>query len=237
MRAIILAGGKGTRLRPYTYSLPKPLMPIGEEMPILEIILKQLKKYGFNDITIGVNYMAKMIQAFFGDGSEYDLSIKYSLEKKPLSTIGPLTIIKDLPENFLVMNGDILTDLSFKEFFRWHLQNGNDITVATFKRKSKINFGVIKYNNKNNQVYEFVEKPLYDLDVSMGIYALNRNIIKDLPRNEPYGFDQLMIDSIKKGYNIKAYPHDSYWLDIGRNDDYQTANEDFIQNREKILNL
>ncbi|MFX0071613.1 MAG: sugar phosphate nucleotidyltransferase [Candidatus Hermodarchaeota archaeon] len=236
MRAVILAGGKGTRLRPYTYSLPKPLMPIGEEMPILEIILKQLKKNGFNNITIAVNYMAKIIQAFFGDGSDWDLNINYSLEKKMLNTIGPLTLIEDLPDNFLVMNGDILTDLNYKDFFLWHIENENDISVATYKRDSKINFGVLKYNS-DQEIIEFIEKPEYHFDVSMGIYALNRRVIKDLPKNEPYGFDELMINGIKSNLRVKAYPFDSYWLDIGRDDDYQKANEDFISNKKKIFSL
>lgn len=236
MRAIILAGGKGTRLRPFTYSLPKPLMPIGGEMPILEIILKQLKKNDFNHITIAVNYMAKIIRAFFRDGSEWGLNIDYSIEEKALSTIGPLTLIGDLPENFLVMNGDILTDLNYKKFFAWHIKNKCDVTVATFKRVSKINFGVLKYN-ENQDVYDFTEKPKYYFEVSMGIYAINKRVIDNLPKNEPFGFDDLMLKGIKEKMKIKSYPHDSYWLDIGRNDDYQRANEDYSNNKEKILNL
>jgi len=236
MRAIILAGGKGTRLRPFTYSLPKPLVPIGGDMPILEIILKQLKKSGFNNITIAVNYKARIIQAFFEDGSKWGLNINYSIEDKPLSTIGPLTLIKDLPQNFLIMNGDILTDLNYRKFFNWHLDNKNDISVATFKRKSKIDFGVLKYSS-DNKIYEFIEKPVYSFDVSMGIYVFNKKIIDKLPKNTTYGFDQLMIDGIKAKYKIKAYPHDSYWLDIGRDEDYQTANEQYIKNKEKLMNL
>ncbi len=236
MRAIILAGGKGTRLKPYTYSLPKPLMPIGGEMPILEIILKQLKKNGFNHITIAVNYMAKIIKAFFDDGSEWDLKIDYSVEKIPLNTIGPLTLIENLPDNFLVMNGDILTDLDYSKFFKWHVDNKNDISVTTFKRESIIDFGVLKYN-ENQEIFEFIEKPKYYFDVSMGIYALNKKVIDALPKNKAYGFDQLMIDGIKKKYKIKGYPHDSYWLDIGRNDDYQVANEDYIKNKKKFIRL
>lgn len=236
MRAVILAGGKGTRLRPFTYSLPKPLMPIGGEMPILEIILKQLKKNKFNHITIAVNYMAKILQAFFRDGSDWGLKIDYSFEEKPLSTIGPLTLIDDLPEKFLVMNGDILTDLDYRQFFDWHIKNKCDVTVATFKRVSKINFGVLKYN-ENQEVYDFIEKPKYHFDVSMGIYAINKHVIDTLPKNEPFGFDDLMIKGINDKLRIKSYPHDSYWLDIGRNDDYQKANEDYLSNKEKILNL
>lgn len=236
MRAIILAGGKGTRLRPFTYSLPKPLMPIGGEMPILEIILTQLKKNEFTNITIAVNYMAKIIKAFFGDGSDWGLNINYSFEEKPLNTIGPLTLINDLPENFLVMNGDVLTDLNYKKFFEWHVQNENEISIATFKRSSKIEFGVLKYN-ENQEIFEFVEKPEYHFNVSMGVYALNKRVIDILPKNEPYGFDQLMIDGIKKKMKIKSFPHDSYWLDIGRDDDFQQANEDYIKNKKKMLSL
>ena len=236
MRVIILAGGKGTRLRPYTHSLPKPLMPLGGEMPILEIILRQLQKNGFNHITITVNYLAKIIQAFFGDGSNWNLKIDYSLETKPLSTIGPLTLIQDLPENFLVMNGDILTDLNYKQFFNWHIDQGNDVSVATYKRNSKIDFGVLKYDD-NQKIFEFIEKPIFNFDVSMGIYALKRSVLRDLPKNEAYGFDQLMKDSISNKLKVKAFPHDSYWLDIGRNEDYKQANKDFVENKEKILSL
>ena len=193
MRAVILAGGKGTRLRPYTYSLPKPLMPVGEEMPILEIILRQLKKNGFEHITIAVNYMAKIFQAFFKDGSDWGLKIDYSVEKKELHTIGPLTLINDLPDDFLVMNGDILTDLNYRNFFEWHRKNKNDISVATFKRITKIDFGVFKFND-NDELIEFLEKPEYKFDVSMGVYIINKEVINSLPKNEPYGFDQLMID-------------------------------------------
>lgn len=236
MRAIILAGGKGTRLKPYTYILPKPLMPIGGEMPILEIILKQLKNNDFNHITIAVNYMAKIVQAFFGDGAEWGLKIDYSLEKKPLGTVGPLTLIKDLPDDFLVMNGDLLTDFNFKHLYNWHIENQNDISVGTFKRMSQNDSGVIKYDDKQN-IYEFKEKPVVYNNISMGIYVLNKKVIDPLPYNEPYGFDQLIINSIKGKLKVKAYPHDSYWLDIGCNDDYKKANDYYLNNKDKILNL
>lgn len=236
MRAIILAGGKGTRLRPYTYSLPKPLMPIGSEMPILEIILKQLKNNDFREITITVNYMAKIIQAFFGDGTDWDLKIDYSLEKKPLGTVGPLTIIDNLPETFLVMNGDLLTDLNYKDFYNWHKKENNDISVATFKRKQQSDSGVLTFDD-DQVIYDFKEKPIQYHHISMGIYILNRSIIEPLPKNEPYGFDQLILSAIENKLRIKAYPHPSYWLDIGCNSDYEKANEYFIKNRSQFLDL
>jgi len=236
MRAIILAGGKGTRLRPYTYSLPKPLMPIGGEMPILEIILKQLKNNDFKNITITVNYMAKIIQAFFGDGANWGVKINYSLEKKSLGTVGPLTLIDDLPETFLVMNGDLLTDLNFSAFYKWHKERNNEISVATFKRMSQNDSGVLFFDEDRN-IYDFKEKPIEYHHISMGIYILNKSVIDPLPKNKPYGFDELILFAIKNKLRIKAYPHPSYWLDIGCNDDYEKANEYFLKNRSQFLEL
>ena len=235
MRAIILAGGEGTRLRPYTYSLPKPLMPIGGEMPILEIIIKQLINNKFKRVTIAVNYKARIIRAFLENGDSWGLKIDYSIEKKPLGTVGPLTLIDDLPEHFLVMNGDLLTDLNYREFYNWHIDNDCDITVGTFKRQTKINIGVLKYND-NFEIYEFKEKPINFHNISMGIYVLNKKVIDILPKNEPYGFDQLIKHAIQKNLKIKAYLHTSFWLDIGQDDDYQMANKYYKENRH-IFNI
>lgn len=233
MRAIILAGGKGTRLKPYTVTIPKPLVPIGGEMPILEIIIRQLAKAGFNHITLAVNHLANLIMAFFGDGSSWNIKIDYSLEETPLSTIGPLTLIDDLPDNFLVMNGDILCNLDYREFYNYHVQSDNDVTVSTFKRESKIDFGVLQYND-DNFIHSFIEKPTYHFDVSMGIYCINRRIIEKLPKGQPYGFDKLMLDGIKNKSKILAKPFDGYWLDIGRPEDYENANENYDKIKIKL---
>ncbi len=223
MRAIILAGGKGTRLRPYTVTIPKPLVPVGDD-PIVGIVIKQLKKEGFTHITMAVNYMADMIMAFFGNGDKWGIKIDYSIEDKPLSTIGPLTLIDDLPENFLVMNGDVLTDLPYGRLMEYHVSNNCDVTVATYRRTHKVDFGVLKFD-ENNKIYDFKEKPIYEFDVSMGVYIINRRVIENLPKNEPYGFDNLMIDGIRNGLKIKSYPYNGRWLDIGRPDDYEQAME------------
>ena len=236
MRAVILAGGKGTRLRPYTYSIPKPLMPIGGEMPILEIILKQLKQCGFNHITIAVNYMAKIIMAFFNSGEEWGLKIDYSLEKKPLGTVGALTMIEDLSENFLVMNGDILTDLNYKYLYEWHVKENNCLSVCTHVKEVKIDSGVLKFNS-DYEIYDFEEKPILHKNVNMGVYVLNRKLIETLPKNSYYGFDQLILNAINRNYRVKAYIDDSFWLDIGQNDDYTKANEYYEKNKDKLFNF
>jgi NDP-sugar pyrophosphorylase family protein len=233
MRAVILAGGKGTRLRPYTTTIPKPLVPIGGDKPILEIVINQLAQNGYVHITLAVNHMANIIRAFFGDGSKWGVRIDYSLEDKPLSTIGPLTLIQDLPENFLVMNGDILCDMNYKDFLISHIASFCDVTVATYKRDAKIDFGVIRYDN-NNMITEFIEKPFYHFDVSMGIYSLNRRVIEELPKGEAYGFDELIIDGLRNKLKLVAYPFDGFWLDIGRPDDYDYCNENYDSIKDKL---
>ena len=232
-RAIILAGGKGTRLRPYTVVLPKPLMPISE-YPILEIIIRQLARNSFNEITIAVNHQADIIKAYFGDGSKWNIDINYSLETIPLSTMGPLKLIKDLPENFLIMNGDILTDLNFSELFDYHLKRKNLFTISSCKRRHKADFGVLEINKKN-ELISFKEKPIVEYLVSMGIYCANREIIKIIPKNVEYGFDDLMIKLIelKKPAEVKHF--NGYWLDIGRRDDYMKAIDEFEKIRNRVL--
>lgn len=233
MRAIILAGGRGVRLKPFTTVIPKPLMPIGDDRPILEIVICQLVQYGFTHITITLCHIASLIKAFFGDGSQWNVKIDYSVEEKPLGTIGPLTLIPDLPENFLLMNGDILCDLNFRKFYDDHVRSGNDVTVSVYKRDAKIDFGVLKFD-AGNLITEFIEKPTYHFNVSMGVNCLTRSIVEQLPKGEPYGFDNLIIDGIKKKQKIVARPFDGFWLDIGRPDDYDYANENYKKIKKKM---
>jgi len=226
MRAIILAGGKGTRLRPYTTLIPKPLVPLGGKYSILEIIIMQLARSGFAHITLAVNHLSQLIMAYFGDGSRLGVKLDYSLEEGDLSTIGPLTLINDLPENFLVMNGDILCDLDYRSFFQSHVQDDSLISVSAYRRQVKIDFGVLHYDGKGH-LSRFQEKPTLDFDVSMGIYCINRSAIESLPRGVSYGFDDLMIDGLAKQQRIDVRPFYGYWLDIGRPDDYEYADENF----------
>ena len=170
-QALILAGGKGTRLKPFTNNIPKPLVPVGET-PILEIILRQLSNAVFKNITIAVGHLARLIQTFFGDGSELGLNISYSLEKKVMGTAGPISLINNLKENFLVMNGDVLTTLDYDKLQLFHVQNDNDITISTYKKELKIDLGVLEI--QEGVFNRYIEKPVYTYDVSMGIYMLNR---------------------------------------------------------------
>lgn len=226
MRAIILAGGKGTRLRPYTTLIPKPLVPLGGKYSILEIIILQLRAAGFTHITLAVNHLSQLIMAYFGDGSRLGVRLDYSLEEGELSTIGPLTLIDDLPESFLVMNGDILCDLDYRAFFDTHVAAGSQISVSAFQRHVKIDFGVLRYD-ASGRLESFEEKPEYDFDVSMGIYCINRSVIATLPRGQKYGFDNLMLDSLATGRRVDIRPFAGYWLDIGRPDDYEYADANF----------
>jgi NDP-sugar pyrophosphorylase family protein len=228
-RAVILAGGKGTRLKPYTVSLPKPLVPVGD-MPILEIIIRQLAKSGFDHITITVNHMADIIRAFCGDGSKWNVKIDYSLEDKPLSTMGPLKLIKDLPENFLVMNGDVMTDLDFEVFYNAHVSNANIFTVSAYSRDQKVDYGVLEIG-ADGRLIDFIEKPTTRYNVSMGVYMANKQILDYIPENQLYGFDHLMLDLIKFNNPATVRVHEGYWLDIGRPDDYEKACVDFEQGK------
>ena len=223
-RAIILAGGKGTRLKPYTVALPKPLVPIGDK-PILEIVINQLTDYGFNHITITINHLADIIKAFFGDGSKWGIKIDYSLEEKPLSTMGPLSLIKDLPENFLIMNGDVLSDIDFEQLYKFHISNKSIFTISSYVRNQKTDYGVLEVSS-NDYLNDFKEKPVMQYDVSMGIYIASKKILNYIPYNKFYGFDNLMLDLIKSNNPPLIKRHDGYWLDIGRHDDYEKACND-----------
>ena len=220
-RAVLLAGGKGTRLKPYTISLPKPLVPVGD-LPIIEIIIRQLAASGFNHITITINHMADIIKAFCGDGKKWGISIDYSLEDRPLSTMGPLKLIPDLPENFLVMNGDVLTNLNFSDFYDDHTSQQYLFTVSAYIRENKIDYGVLEINDQS-LLCGFREKPTLPFRVSMGVYMVNRQILEYIPEGKAYGFDHLMLDLMRVGKNPSVKTFNGYWLDIGRPDDYEQA--------------
>ncbi len=234
MHAVILAGGKGVRLRPYTTTLPKPLVPIGDQYSILEIVLHQLARHGFRTATIAIGHLGHLIRSYVGDGGRWGLKIDYAVEHSPLGTIGPLLTLRDnLPEDFLVMNGDILTDLDFADLLAAHRLGGAGLTVATYRRQVNIDFGVLK--TQDGEVVEFAEKPTLDYRVSMGIYGVSKRALGRYEPGLPLGFDELVLDELAYGCHPREYPFEGYWLDIGRPDDYDRANAEFGALRSVLL--
>lgn len=231
--AVILAGGKGTRLRPYTIAMPKPLVPVGD-YPIMEIMVRQLSKGGFERIIMAVNHQADLICAYFGDGSKWGVAIEYSMEQKPLGTMGPLRNVKDLPESFLVMNGDVLTDLDFDRFLRQHESRGDLFTISGYQREHTVDYGVLHADDRHI-LTGFEEKPRLHYTVSMGVYALSRRVLAYIPENTYYGFDMLMHDLIDAGQSVRIEEHAGCWLDIGRPEDYERATAAFEENMGVFL--
>jgi NDP-sugar pyrophosphorylase family protein len=234
MHAVILAGGKGVRLRPYTTALPKPLMPIGDNHAILQIVLDQLAACGFTSVTLAINHLGPLIKAFVGDGSRWGLAVDYVEEDRPLSTVGPLFGLRSvLPEHFLVMNGDILTDLDYADLLETHVLSGSRLTVATSERTHKIEFGVLDV--EAGRIRGFREKPSLNYHVSMGVYGMSRSTLAPYPPGLPFGFDQLVLDLLDRGEHPAIYPFRGFWLDIGRPEDYDEANRLFERLRPILL--
>lgn len=232
-RAIILAGGKGRRLAPFTFSLPKSIMPIGTT-PILEIVLRQLGRCGFQRVTIALGHMADIIRAVAGDGSRFGLSVDYSVEDAPLGTMGPLRLIPDLPQTFLVMNADLLTDLDYGSLWSFHRDRGSLATVATFVKTTKLELGVLE-TDATGAITGFKEKPELRHNVSMGIYVFDRAVLDWIPADRPFGFDQLMLALLARGAAVTSYPFTGRWHDIGSPADYERALEDFDQFRASYM--
>ncbi len=233
MRAFILAGGKGTRLRPLTLNFPKPLVPVGD-MPILEVVVRQLAAAGFTRITISTGYLAELIEAYFSDGAKWGVSIDYVREVTPLSTAGPLRLVDDLPQHMLVMNGDVLTDVDYAALVHEHIESGASATVATKTRDAKIDFGVVEAND-DGWLERWVEKPTYSFEVSMGVYVVSREAVALIDDNEALGMPDLLVRIVDGGGRVLCRRCDCYWLDIGRVDDYETAQADFAANRDRLV--
>jgi NDP-mannose synthase len=233
MRAIVLAGGKGTRLAPYTTSFPKPLMPIGDR-PILDIVLRQLGASGFDQVTLAVGHLAELIMAFCGDGSRFGVDLTYSKEEAPLGTAGPLALVPPADETFLVMNGDLLTSIDLRDMLAVHRTRRNIATVATFPRLVTIDLGVIEAD-ENDRVTNYLEKPSFNYSVSTGIYLFEPEIVDQIPRGERFDLPDLVLAMIRRGLAVGRYQATGYWLDIGRHDDYAEATEVFESHRQAFL--
>jgi NDP-sugar pyrophosphorylase family protein len=223
MKAVIQCGGMGTRLRPYTSVLPKPLMPIGSR-PVLELLLKWLRRNGIQDVYITTGYLGHLIRSFCGDGAQWNIKIHYTQEMEPLGTMGPLSLIRDeLTEPFIVLNGDVLTDLSLNGFIACHRKSKAPLTIATSYRTIKMDFGVI--DEVGDKVQVFREKPTLSHLVSMGVYCMNPEVLQLIPSGVPFGFDDLMLLMLEEQTPVNVYKHEGIWLDIGRVDDFQHAQD------------
>lgn len=232
-RAIVLAGGKGTRLAPYTTVFPKPLMPLGET-PILEIILRQLAYSGFTDITLAVGYLSQLIQAYFGDGSQLGIDLSYSRETEPLGTAGPLRLVERLDEPFVMMNGDVLTTLDYGTFLEAHASSGAAATIATFRRTDTVDFGVIEAD-LSGEVTGYTEKPRSEYLVSMGVNAFSPEVLGHIAQGERIDVPDLMLRLMAAGSRVRSALFEGYWLDVGRHDDFALAADEFKAHESEFL--
>ena len=226
MRAVILAGGKGTRLAPLTEVIPKPLVPLGGK-PIMELVIRQLQNCGFRRITLAVGYLADLIQAYFQDGSRWGVQLDYSRETEPLGTAGPLALIGGLNETFLVMNAYILTDLDYCELVRFHQSQGSLATIGAYQRTVSIDLGVIVKDGDGYRVRDYQEKPQSTHLVSMGVYIFEPQVLAYIGGRGHLDFPDLVKILLEAGQRVNYYPFDGYWLDIGRHEDYSRAVGDY----------
>jgi NDP-sugar pyrophosphorylase family protein len=234
MKAVILAGGKGTRLAPYTSVLPKPLMPING-IPILEVIIKQLVHFGIRDLIFTVSLQSEpLLSAYFGDGKRYKTNILYSREEKPLGTAGPLSILKDLPETFIVMNGDILTTLNYRKLIQYHRRQNAMATIAMNQKKIRLELGVMEFD-RNRRLTRYIEKPTLSYSVSMGIYVFEKNVLNWIVTKKYLDFPDLIQKLINGRQDVACYPSQDFWLDIGSPEDYEEAQRKFKKMRKRLL--
>ena len=221
MQAIVLAGGKGTRLRPYTTVLPKPLVPVGEK-PICEIIVRQLVAAGFDEIVFAVSHLAELIQAFFGDGAKWGARVRYSFEDPPLGTAGPIGMIEGLGDEFLVMNGDVLTNLDYAGLMADHRRRGAIATLTTYRKDVPVTLGVVDVA-ADGRLVKYTEKPTLQYQASMGIYVLSRRVLEFLPRGQRQDLPDLMQTLVQRGEHVHCHAFGGEWFDIGRPEDYEEA--------------
>jgi len=234
MKAVILAGGKGTRLAPYTQILPKPMMPIGDRA-ILEVVLGQLSRAGISEVTLTVGHLASLMQAYFGDGSRFNLKISYAYEEKPLGTAGPLAFVEGLTETFLVANGDILTLLDINQLITFHKVQKAVCTISSHQRTHKINLGVIEHDEGSNKVSGYIEKPTMNFLVSMGMYVFEPKVLDYIPKGEYLDFPNLVNKLLEADELVACFPYNGYWRDLGNQEDYLAASEDFERMRSQFL--
>ena len=223
MKAVIQAGGKGTRLLPYTSVLPKPLMPIGTR-PVLELLLRWLRRNNIEDVYITTGYLGHLVRTFCGDGRQWGMKITYTQEIEPLGTVGPLALLRDqLDDTFLMLNGDVLTDLNIHALAAEHRKRAGPLTIATTTRSTRMDFGIIE--DRDGRVTTFTEKPTLSNSVSMGVYCMEPDVLQFIPSGIPFGLDDLALCLLARAVPIHVFKHSGFWLDIGRVEDFHTAQE------------
>jgi NDP-sugar pyrophosphorylase family protein len=229
-RAVILAGGKGSRLGPYTTVLPKPLLPIGERA-ILDMVIERLRSAGFDEIVLAVDHLARLIKVVFGDGSEQGVRIGYSEAARPLGTAGALREIPDLDAPFVAMNGDVLTTLDFAALYQAHIDAGNVVTIASHRRVVEVDYGVLHVEANGSAptapIVDYEEKPEIHYTVSMGVYVVSPQAIDYIPRGEPFDMPELVQRLIDAGERVGSYLYEGVWFDIGRSEDYEQALDEY----------
>jgi NDP-mannose synthase len=230
MKAVVLAGGQGARLAPFTKVLPKPLLPVGER-PVLEIIVRQLRDAGAEEVVIATGYLSRLIETFFGDGSAYDIPISYVREETPLGTIGPLALIPDLDETFLLMNGDVLTSNFYSELMSAHRRAGATATVAMRLQEIRIDYGVLSIEVEGAgpvpKVRGIQEKPRYRWPVSMGVYAFEPAVLDFVERGTPLDFPDFLNRLIDAGEFVASFEQSGYWMDVGQLHNLEAAVQDY----------
>ena len=226
-RVILMVGGLGTRLRPLTQDTPKPMLKVGNK-PILQTIVEKFAEYGFVNITMCVNFNASIIRDYFGDGKEFGVNIDYVLEQKRMGTAGALSLLKERPsEPFFVMNGDLLTNVNFEHILNYHTLNKATATMCVREYDYEVPYGVVKMND--NKIIEIAEKPVQKFFVSAGIYMLSPEILDIIPQDEFYDMPTLFEKAIAQDKNVISFPIHEYWIDIGRLEEYQKANEEYAK--------
>jgi len=233
MKVVILAGGKGARLRPYTTIIPKPLLPVGGGMPILDVVLRQLASYGISEVHLAVGYLGELIRTYFGK-EKYGMPLHYHFDRKPLGTAGPLANIKGLDDTFVVMNGDVLSTLDLNELIKFHKSKKAIASIATYNRDVYIDFGILKID-ENRYLTDYIEKPTLKYSVSMGVYLFEPAVLEYIEKGEYLDFPDLIRILISKRERVVSFPFDGYWLDIGRHEDYEKAIEEFDSIKDKLF--
>lgn len=234
MIAVIQAGGKGTRLRPHTLVLPKPLLPVGDE-PVLLILLKWLRKWGIKESIITIGYLGHLIKAICECNNHLDIQISYSQEPEPLGTVGALRLLDNkLVDTFITVNGDLICDLDLQKFISFHKKCGGMLTVAVTDKNVSIDLGVM--DCENDLISSFREKPVLKYKVSMGIYCMEPDILNMIPRNMPFGFDDLVHEMLRENLPIHVYQHNGFWMDLGRKEDFEQAQNVYLKEyKSRIL--